>query len=253
MNILIAGNSQAGCLKRALDSSSEDRYLRLQNADWLVVPGGYGPNLKLNCDQIEVTSFDPRFPPRYHPSIQMMENSVNHYDVIVVSALGYTDGGFFYDNPITSDVSVHHASLRLRKKIINSVPISRACFYEIASNKFCPGMPGFNFLRQLRSVFRGKVIVQPFPLLSEQIRDRTDWSLAKIYDNPDAANKLMLNIKDEFLANICSELQCTLLPYPSLEWRSIGFTPAEYIKPSDCLHPTDSYGALVLAQIENIL
>lgn len=251
MKILITGNSQAGCLKRALDSSSDDKYPILKNADWIVVPGGLGPNLKLNKDLIEVDSFNPKLPPRFHPSALVLNSSVSEYDVIVISALGYIDGGFQYMNPISTISNMSPMGLQVRDKSVEPIPVSRTCFYEIAAAKFSTGMIGFRFLRQLRDAFSGKIIVQPFPLLSEEIISRDDWHLARIYENPVAANEFMLKIKDDFLSSICSELSCYLLPYPNPQWREVGLTPREYTHSPDCLHLTDSYGALILAQLEN--
>jgi hypothetical protein len=251
MKILITGNSQAGCLKRALDSSSEDQYPSLKKADWIVVPGGWGPSLKLNNERIEIHNFDPRHPPRYHPSESILNTLVGEYDLIVVSALGYIDGGFKYLNPISTIANISPAGLEVRDDSIAPVPVSGSCFYEIAAAKFCPGMVGFNFLRQLRNSFGGKIIVQPFPLLSEEILNRDDWHLARIYKDPVAANQFMLKIKDDFLSSICSELSCCLLSYPNSQWREAGFSPREYIHAYDCHHPTDSYGALILAQLES--
>ena len=251
MKILIAGNSQAACLKNALDSSCDDEYTLLKNANWIVIAGGKGPNLKLNKDLIEVESFNPRFPPRFHPSELVLNSSVSEYDVIVISALGFIDGGYLWENPISTISNISPVGLEVRDKDVEPIPVSRSCFYEIAAAMFSPGMVGFRFLRQLRDTFGGKIIVQPFPLLSEEIISRDDWHLAKIYENPVAANEFMLKIKDDYLSNICSELSCDLLPYPNPQWREVGFTAREYSNAPDCVHPTDSYGAMVLAQLEN--
>jgi hypothetical protein len=180
-------------------------------------------------------------------------NSVNEYDLIVVSALGYIDGGFYYSNPISTLTNIAPAGLEVCNKSANPALVSKNCFYQIAAAMFCPGMIGFRFVRQLRDVYGGDILVQPFPMLSEDILNREDWHLTKIYKNTFAANKFMLKIKDEFLLNFCAELHCSLLPYPDSKWRDIGFTPREYMSDHDCLHPTNSYGALVLAQIEDQL
>ena len=255
MKILFTGNSQAGCLGRALASSGRSQYPNLKSADWIVVSGGGGPYLKLDGDRIKVVSFNPQYPPRFNPSASILSRSIHEYDVIIISALGYIDGGFKHKNRISTLTSVVPACLDLREDISGAVPVTRSCFEEIAFNKWYrdPGMIGFRFLRELKRVFSGKIIVQPFPLLSEAILGNDDWYLNKIYKCKESANEFMLKIKDNMLSDSCSGLNCFLLEYPDSRWRETGFTPKEYMLDHDCMHPTRDYGELVLSQIERQL
>ena len=252
MKVLIAGNSQAGCLKKAFDKTCKNRFVAISTADWIVVPGGNGPYLRIENNKIKITAFDSRFPPRTSPNNDILANDINYYDSIIISALGYVDGGFYYDNKIATDTFFPISSIERNNSNPNEYPISENCFKDVAMNKLSMH-PGFSFYNQLREFYKGTIFVQPFPMLSSKVKDRDDWHLAKLYKDPIAATHILLDMKDKHLRNICNHKNTILLPYPNQSWRLAGFTPSEYILESDYLHPNERYGELILVQIEELL
>lgn len=252
MNILIIGNSQAGCLKKALDHSSESMFPTLKIADWIVTPGGTGPYLEIKDNKLVVTRSDPRFPPRFTPSSDILDIDINQYSAIVICALGYIDGGFYYYNPISADKYFPISSFAHNIVCENQYPISQSCFKDVAKNRLSM-QPGFMFFDELKRLYKGKIFVQPFPMLSSKIKTHENWHLAKIYEDPIPVNHFLLDLKDKFLNDICDYENIYLLPYPDESWRTSGFTPSEFILDSDYLHPNNLYGSLVLTQFEKLI
>ena len=252
MKILVVGNSQAGCLKMALDHAEEREFPAMKTADWIVIPGGTGPNLRIKDNQFNITHFDPRYPPRYSPNKDILSSHINDYDLIIISALGYIDGGFFYNNKIASDALCPLSIFRRKAPNEHEYPLSESCFREVAINRLSM-QPGFLVDNQLRIVYAGIILVQPFPMLSSDIEFHEGWHLAHVYKNPKKVNHFLLDLKDNYLQSICNEKNTYLLPYPNKLWRSTGFTPSKFMQESDYLHPKKSYGEAVLSQLETFL
>lgn len=252
MKILIVGNSQSGCLKKALDASSANQFPLTEKADWIVTPGGTGPYLEIRDNKLVVTRSDPRFPPRFTPNSDILNIDINSYSAVVICALGYIDGGFYYYNTISADNNFPIASFARKIICDNEYPISECCFKDVAMNQLSM-QPGFIFFDQLKKIYKGKIFVQPFPLLSSKIQTHENWHLAKIYEDPIPVNHFLLDLKDQYLKNLCEDNNVYLLPYPDYSWRSLGFTPSEFILDSDYLHPNNLYGKLVLTQIEKLI
>lgn len=252
MKILVVGNSQAGCLKKALDHAEEREFSAMKTADWIVIPGGTGPNLSIEDNQFKIKSFDPRFPPRYSPNKEILSSDINDYDLIIISALGYIDGGFFYSNKIANDPINPLSSFKRKARKEYEFPLSKSCFREVMINRL--GMqPGFLFYNQLKTVYTGKILVQPFPMLSSDIEFHEGWHLAHIYKNPKEVNCFLLDLKDDYLRSICNTKNTYLLPYPNKSWRLDGFTPSNFVAESDYLHPKQAYGEAVLLQLESFI
>ncbi|MFN3628236.1 MAG: hypothetical protein ACK4S3_10220, partial [Parvibaculum sp.] len=89
MRLLVVGNSQAGVLKQAHDI---DPKVLGVSPFFYVVPGGTGPYLRVENDRLVVTMSIDAFPPRIDPP--EANAPLSSFDAIVVSALGYADGGF---------------------------------------------------------------------------------------------------------------------------------------------------------------
>ena len=144
------------------------------------------------------------------------------------------------------------SSVKRLKNTDDEYPISESCFKDVAKNRLLR-QSGFVFVNQLRRLYSGKIIVQPFPMLSSNIKSRDDWHLAKIYADPIAVSHILLEVKDRFLEEICDDSNSYLLPYPDKLWRKDGFTPSQFMNESDYLHPNNLYGELVLMQMEQLL
>lgn len=246
MKILVAGNSQTGCLKEAYDA---DPSLLPPDAElfFYVTPGAQGPYLAVENDKLVLTLVNEEFPPRIFPN-NTSEIPVGDFDLIVVSALGYIDGGFRWENPILSLAILSEFAPTMYHK----APVSDMCYREMVLESF-RNHYGFQFIKSLRENYIGRVVVQPFPYTSDEILSRDDWHFAQKYRTTKAAHQFFAQAKNAALETLCDEFTLDLLGYPRAEWSENYFTPANLMRSSDCIHPTAEYGALVLRQISDSL
>lgn len=250
MKVLIVGNSQASCLKTAHDlhpgilGSVADIY-------FYVVPGGHGPAFSIENDCLNVPkgTFNPDFPPRVYPE-STVTTLLSEYNAIVISALGYVDGGFVFNNPIVRQGVVHDFSPK--ENGITNRPLSRRCYNQLVHSALT-AQQGFQFLVRLRKHYSKKIILQPFPMISIAIRHHSDWPLNQLYEDSQAAHEFFSESRDVFLRKICTDLSVDLLPYPREEWLNDHFTPTEFMNTKDGLHPNEVYGKMVNEQIAKIL
>lgn len=167
LKVLVAGNSQASVLRaaaRMIENPATQPW-----PHFYVVPGGLGPHLAVAQDGVlEVTAISPKAPPYFHP-VDVEHARLLDYDAIVVSALGFVDGGFAFHNSIIAQGLVAEFQPR------DSAPpwhlISQATQREVVRSGF-ERQDGFRFLRGLREAFDGPVLVQPFPYLSDVMPER---------------------------------------------------------------------------------
>lgn len=250
MNILIVGNSQLACLKKAHDANS-GLLGNLGNIHFYVTPGGTGPYLTVKNDMFELTKggVNPKFPPRAYPE-DTPHIPLIYYDIVIVSALGYIDGGFYYPSPATRQGLLFEFGPKANG--ISNRLLSAACYRSVIEGTLL-SQPGIKFLAELRNGFPGRILVQPFPLPSTQIRDHLDWPLNKMYENPLGAHKFFCDTRDMFMKSYCDNFNAELLPYPQIVSSGDYFTPSEFMAQSDGLHPYDRYGKLVIEQIINLI
>lgn len=250
LKVLLVGNSQAACIKRACDLRPGVLSKRAQLA-FQVTPGGDGPYFTVENDRLSVISrwINPKHPPTAYPE-GADRSSLSSYEAIVVSALGYVDGGFCYKNPIQRQGQLHQ--FLPRKNVISDRPISAACFRQIVFQGLL-SQPGISFLSNLRSAYQGRIIVQPFPLVSDAMRSHADWPLSMMYSDPIGAHSFFCSTGQDALREICSAAGAELLPYPRAEWLEENFTPAEFMNARDGIHPNDAYGLMVCDQLARAL
>ncbi len=243
MKILVAGNSQAGALHGALKEGllADETVIR---PDFYVVPGGDGPRFELRERKLVVTSFNEKYQPYMIPA-GVRFRRVDEYDVIVVSALGYVDGGFLYHNLIPRQGYV--AEYLPREDRPDRPLISRACFADIVRSALMQ-QPGFVFLKMLCAEFSDRVLVQPFPYSSACLADREDWESRRYYHDFLGFNRFLFGLRDDALRDICADAGAGLLGPPDPSWSLDAFTPRDLMK-EDGLHPLPPYGAMVLRQI----
>lgn len=243
MNVLIVGNSQAGCLKRAeAETPAASRAVSLH---FHVVPGGTGPYLTVRDDRLQKTEAGRNFEARiFPPGAETM--ALSEFDAIVVSALGYIDGGFKFHNPIVSG-----AVLAEFEPIDNTREIVSEACHSLLVKSGLERQPGVKLLRSLAESYRGRILVQPFPYPSKSLRDRPDWSLRTLYGNYLGAHAWLHAAKDAALAALCEETGAELLAYPARDEEF--WTNADLVRDSDLIHVNEKYGSFVLAQIEQAL
>ena len=248
MKILVAGNSQAGALKMAYDAHPEILGA-VGQLYFFVIPGGHGPYLNVKNDRLVVEMIVKDSPPYAAPA-ETPGMAVSEFDAVVISALGYVDGGFRFDNPIT-----RLAALAEFEPIGDAAAdelVSDRCYREMIRQSL-RGQHGFRFAKALRENYAGRIVVQPFPYSSAEMLSHEDWGLRKRYRNYLEAHRFFAIEKDLALQKISEELRFELLDYPSAEWGQDFLTPQHLMRGSDCLHPTPEYGEKVLRQIRDRL
>ena len=245
MRILVAGNSHAGCVKRAYDQD-ENILNRFGDIFFYVTPGGTGPYFKVCSDGLlEVSVNLPNHPAYYSPDSTPYQ-TIESFDVIVICALGRVHGGVGMNNPLTEQGLIHRFGPKPNSII--STLISETCCREIVEQGL-EQHEGTKFLRQLRDYTSVPIIVQPFPFYSEAVVEEEAWQMNILYENSSGANRFYCGLRDEFLKRICSELNVELLDYPETEWSKKCFTPRQFVYASDFIHPIDEYGRLFLKQV----
>lgn len=246
MKILIVGNSQVAPLKAA-----HNRFPavlgRLGEVRFYSIPGGSGPAFLIENGRLRVPekAINPKYPPFADPA-DTIDLPLDYYDGLVVSALGHIGGSFLWPSEmfqrgVLYDFAPH-------KMDADSKPLSRACYREIIRAEMAE-QTGIRFLAKLRGAYAGRILVQPFPRVSSAARDRDDWSLREIYQDPVGAHRFFSETRDEFLAELCADLGAELLPYPAKTLREDHLTPMEYVEHIDGLHPNKEYGRMVLENI----
>jgi hypothetical protein len=246
MKILLVGNSQLACIKLAADK--EPRIFGDHEVHFYVMPGAAGPAFDIEGGRLKVidSAVAPQYPPVAHPRITK-DMPVDSYDLIFVSALGHLDGGFRNRKP---NYFVRQGVVAaFGPKPGDSALISKKCYEALLPSYFEVYQYGFTFLRTLRKNFTSRIVLQPFPLMSEMVRDHPQWAMNELYDDPLAAHRFFLQLREDYLIKFCGELGVELLPYPDDSWRKALFTPKELMSDIDGLHPTPAYGRKVIQQL----
>lgn len=239
MRLLIVGNSQAGVLKEAHSASSD--LLELEPY-FYVVPGGTGPYLRVHNDRLLVTMSIENFPPRIEP--EGADAPLSSFDAIVVSALGYADGGFRFQNPITAAANVPDFRPFESRNLV-----SASAFAQIV-NAGLGGQRGFLFLESLRASYSGPIILQPFPRPSAALQDHPNWGLKCQYSDFVGMHRLIERARTDYLGLRARQLDLSLLPFP---FDDPLWTPSEFMRSGDLIHAGPAYGAIVLSQISAVL
>lgn len=248
MRVLVAGNSQAAALRLALKGGLLKDSLAIR-PEFYVVPGGGGPYFTIADGRLAVTAFNRQFPPYTDPP-DVASRQIGEYDAVVVSALGFVDGGFLYGNLIPEQGYV--AEFLPRQEQPGRPLISRACLADMMR----PGLmrqAGFVFLEKLRTEYAGPVLVQPFPYPSDYLIEREDWKVRQWYHDFIGFSRFLQGLRDAALQEICAGLGVTLLAAPDPSWSAQGFTPRALMRDSDGLHPMPAYGAMVWQQVRDRL
>lgn len=242
MKVLIAGNSQASALFRSSRNTSLSAEVQFY---FYVIPGGGGPHFSIEDGYLQALNFNKQYPPYMHPpgtdKIPLAE-----FDAVVISALGYIDGGFLYRNPIATQGLLSEFGPKQNSHV--SALISRSCLREVVREGL-ERQAGFQFLRNLSTRYDGIVMVQPFPYLSEFVRSHEEWKLRELYDDYVGFSKFLSGIRDDVVADICAQCGADFLGYPDPTIPLEGFTPRHMMRDNDGLHPEGVYGAEVVRQI----
>lgn len=244
MRVLICGNSHVGALWAPL----RDGIIKPPNGieiNCYAVPGGQGPNFSIVDGRLNVTAIDDNYPP-YTDSTDTVHRPLGEYDAIVVSALGYFVGGFAHRNQILLQGLVGEYRPKRHPGVINLV--SQGCMRDIIRNGLWMNQ-GCIFLSELSRSYSGNIIVQPIPLLSEDVRAREDCELSNYYEDNLGFSRFLTEARDQALRELCDACSADLLDYPDPSFRAQGFTPRHLMHPKDGAHATGAYGVMVVQQI----
>lgn len=108
---------------------------------------------------------------------------------------------------------------------------------------------------QLAKNFPGKIIIQPWPLPSESILENNEWKINRLYGkNAAKVSSYYYKAQYDAILKMASKMRndIVVLPYPNEDWLENGVTPRQY-ETADPWHMNDKYGALVMAQVMDVL
>lgn len=242
MKVLITGNSQAGALRKAARENGPPPGVSLS---FYVTPGGTGPYFDITPDgRLEENSPTRKGEPFCDPP-GTEDIPIAQYDAIVISALGFVDGGVkfrgpFADGPFVAEFAP--ANLGSGDQLV-----SMACFKEVHQATVLGA--AFNFAAQLRKHYAGMVLVQPMPYPSAESRQSPTWATGQRYQDADGFHSFLTRMTDSLLEDFCATHALTLLPRPSVAIVPGPFTSMDHMREQDGVHPNARYGQLVLDQI----
>jgi hypothetical protein len=245
MKILIAGNSQLTSLLRAYQKNM-DSYPNA-SFDWICHPGGPGPCFGIQNGKLVVASkdIDPKLPV-FGFGDSWDSATLNSYDLICISALGYFDGGLVSRSALLARQGVL-LEFGPKNNPISNRPLTKTLAMHVMEDGLMH-QPGISFLRTLRDNYPGPILVQPFPQLTEAVLDHDDWDLTRMYRDPAAAYRFFSKLRTLVLMRYTDMLSMRLLPYPYWFVTESGFTMRQHMQP-DGIHPNDEYALAVIDQI----
>lgn len=247
MKVLFTSNSQAAALRRA------DRLFRPDNGYapfFFVTPGATGPYLNILADgRLEPTHKTEKTQPYAHPP-KTTEMRLSDFDAIVVSSLGFTDGGARFLSPFNIGPLV--ADFEPLETTTSDSLASIACFREVHSNTLLKHH-GFRFARKVRDRFAGPILIQPTPYPSEILREDAEWPVNRKYRRAMDYYSFVQTLTNALLEKFAGEHSMTLLPRPPETLADGLFSRSGFIREDDAIHSNEHYGALVLAQVGRVL
>lgn len=238
MKALLIGNSQAGALKRAhrIDPAAAEGL----DVHFIVLPGGVGPFLSLRDDRLQVTPAGEGLE-RWVAPPETDQMPVSGFDVVLLCAIGYVEGGYRFTNPITTGVALAEF-----QPLADVELVSDACARELVRTGI-ERQPGTRLLRELGEALGRKVIVLPFPRPSDALAEREEWPLRRMYADWRGAHRFYMGASSAALKDICEECGVQLLAHP--EGVSDLWTDRALMR-DDLIHANEAYGARVWAQIK---
>jgi hypothetical protein len=242
VKLLIVGTSQAGCLMTAY--GTEPSILSGFDVGFLVVPGGCGPEIVVDGKTLRPGGEGEPFAAFKWPE-DLEVDAIDEWDVIVISGMGLIDAGHRYKMLTVEQGLLFNCQPRAGTEL---PLLSEACYRQIIAHVL-ERQPGVVFARQLRQATTAHVIIQPSPLLSDEMPENEDWPLARLYHNPARANAFFTEARLAFLTDLSREIGADLLPFAGPDWLTGGFTPRHLMEPYDGVHANVPHGRLILLQI----
>ncbi|MFV1874456.1 hypothetical protein [Nioella sp.] len=244
MKVLVIGNSQSAALKRAHEPRAENLRAKGFDCHFYVILGGSGPDFLIEDDRLVPGKIVKTHPPFMSPA-GTNEIPLKEFDALLISALGYFDGGFRHKNLITRAGVL--ADCRPRGEALKRPPVSHPCMAEIMAAAL-ERQNGIRTLRRICETYVGPVFVQRWPHLSEAILDHQDWGLRLWYEAPAKAYRILAELRDSAMEEIANDIGARLLDYPDFD-HPRGFSPRGMMRDSDYLHQSDAYADLIIDQL----
>ena len=243
-SLLVAGNSQAGALRNAINQPTPGGIAGVE-VSFCFAAGGFGPNIQLIDGCPHVVPDSEKFPSQYFPDTAA-SRPISTYDVIVISALGYVDGGYAHLNSIVAQGCPWRYDPAETAQLV-----SEACWRATVRHMLA-GHFGSAFARSLRAHFAGLIIVQAFPPLSELVKAHEHWRLRAVTRDPVALALALRDIQQAHLEDLCRDIGASLLSPPTEALTADGFLKERFSKP-DFIHCKPEFGQLVWDQIRDQL
>lgn len=242
MKTLVIGNSQVGALRLAADNHPRDAEF-----DFLSLPGGNGPKLVFDGSRVS--------PPKEASIVKARPEALeagvdlSGYDALVFSALGLSA-----PRAVNPQHLLHRFRVAGFAASAPEVPVVSRAFMAEMMTVGLSRMPAMQSLRGLAARFDGPIVVQPFPIPNELLRDRgaEDTPVPGDYGAALGAFQSWYYTTQwqamSALVTGCGD-HVRLLDYPDAAWLAAGFTPAEFAQGRDCWHMNADYGVRVLGQV----
>ena len=248
MNILFLGNSllialMEECLKDNRIFGSECNY------SFAIQVGGWGPSFKIENNKLVPENIagenKEKWPDFFYPP-DVLNNQISFFDVIVVCALGSIGGGLEESTSICNLGQIFEFN---PKPLEGNIPtVTKAEMLEMFPN-WLNAQPGIQLLDYLKNV-SSKIVLIEMPYLSEDIIENPEWSLGRLYRNPEEAYKWFASLRCKFLKEKADGLNYNFIP---ALFGDLGFTPREYVSHNDLFHTNAQYAKLLLRRISEVL
>jgi hypothetical protein len=252
MRICIIGNSHAAALKLALGRSS---VIGNCTFDFYVVPGGHGPQLTLDGGRLRPLAADGPIQSTV-PGAVLNGLDLGPFDALVVSACGLVAAR--NENVVPNPACHPLGTVFLANCVATGempAPAGKQfasiAVFEAVVESYVRQHASTQFARLLAGSFRGKVLLQPWPVPNRALRENSSWFINVAYGS--AGQQVWHDFvlaQYHALEAVTAELgsSFTLLPYPLPDPLREGFVAAELCE-TDPWHGNEKYGELVLTQV----
>ena len=240
MKAAVIGNSQVGALRKGFNSN---RFNKFEVIDFFGVAGGGGPELVVSGNNCEFVGDG-----RVNTNRVDVNGIINleAYDTVVLSGVGIAAL-----RPMNSEIAFLQEYL-VAKFLPNVTEddYQKVLDVEIAEELIKHNLqlsPSFQNISKLMDCNVSRIVIQMFPLPTEDICSQKDFTLA--YDNKQGFLGWYHNVQASVIRNLCeSSEKLSFLNYPQ-NWFDNGFTPSEFSSNDDAWHMNESFGVWYLNQL----
>lgn len=237
MKVAVIGNSQVGALRKGFNTRNFGEFDIL---DFFGVAGGGGPELIFEGNNCEFVGDS-----RVNTNRVDFNGIINieDYDTVVLSGVGIAAL-----RPMNSEIAFLQKYL-VAKYVTNvtEADYEKVLDIEIAEELIKHNLtlsPSFQNIHKLMECNVRRIIIQMFPLPTEDICSQRDFTL----DYHDKAGFLgwYYNVQASVIRDLCEKSdKLSFLNYPE-NWFEKGFTPFEFSSNNDAWHLNENFGVWYL-------